>query len=955
VSAAAGAPPTPKTRRRSLKRGSRPHPPKSPRTATEREREKRADVEKGADVFFYRDFAEKTHGPFTPAKMQKWDAKGYFEDALRVGRRKEGPFERLGDARRRAAARGLSPFASRTERAAAEIPKFAPKRSADANFEFPAEELAARERLRRAPAAAAPAAAAPAAAAPAASFWQQMSRGLGSVVSGGGGTADGTADGGSQHALKPEAGGRGGGAPPAGAATGGRSSHAPPAPPAGISEFPRPGSGPTRLTLSAEIRNSRTSSPLKSAAPPHGPPGGAASPRGAARPETAELAQKRDRMCDELLGMQEGFVRTLEAMLHHYVEPLEHAVADPTGALTRANEIADASARASARLARGRSAGSENELFDDVGSGRSAGSGSGDLNAHISSPSDDAPPAGISRATQPALSAPQIKTVFKHLRPILQLHEGLLQQFRGAPPAGDPARLSAMARGVQRFGPFLKLHFVYVQDLDAAQKLVSRALAEEKRTRPIPQEQAARWATAYRAAEAMGYEYDPGAKLGPMSLSELQLLSMLKGHGTLESMLIQPMQQLVQLKEMMKRFAKHCRLCDSAVARAALAQVETANMHCNNEMKEKARQEALFEAFQRLPGLANALPDRGDDVVSRRVVKEGWLWKRSRHGKFQKKVFCLLTDVLCYGRPEGSVLGAEITRGLRVEDLAVVVPGEATGNSGDATSEARQQNSLTPQRRAGRPSSADFVVPGLEGVAAVAAVDGEGVDGDGDGDVDADDAKWQHVFTVFSQEKSFVVAAASLAERDAWVSAVRAARREFQQRKRDSLARGARGGAAGAGATGEFGNLRGGSSKFRAGPEAAAGHSAFRGGGGRRPRSVMAPVWKADAKNCSLCGAKFTSRILMAAFTDARRRHHCRRCGACICNECSPHRWRLENLEDEKPQRVCTVCHKALTDGKLCYLPSTGAGARPAGGSLKPTPPAAEKSRGRSLFRSSIG
>eukprot|EP01105_Mastigella_eilhardi_P014029 TRINITY_DN3190_c0_g2_i5.p1 TRINITY_DN3190_c0_g2~~TRINITY_DN3190_c0_g2_i5.p1 ORF type:complete len:832 (-),score=199.87 TRINITY_DN3190_c0_g2_i5:77-2548(-) len=82
---------------------------------------------------------------------------------------------------------------------------------------------------------------------------------------------------------------------------------------------------------------------------------------------------------------------------------------------------------------------------------------------------------------------------------------------------------------------------------------------------------------------------------------------------------------------------------------------------------------------------------------------------------------------------------------------------------------------------------------------------------------------------------------------------------------------------------------------------------------GRRPTSIIcceekaevapAPVWLPDAEreNCTICQSRFTM---------THRRHHCRKCGTLVCNECSSDRFFLENVNDYV--RVCTNCFEEL-------------------------------------------
>eukprot|EP01062_Namystynia_karyoxenos_P029420 TRINITY_DN22104_c0_g1_i1.p1 TRINITY_DN22104_c0_g1~~TRINITY_DN22104_c0_g1_i1.p1 ORF type:complete len:780 (+),score=216.76 TRINITY_DN22104_c0_g1_i1:94-2340(+) len=66
--------------------------------------------------------------------------------------------------------------------------------------------------------------------------------------------------------------------------------------------------------------------------------------------------------------------------------------------------------------------------------------------------------------------------------------------------------------------------------------------------------------------------------------------------------------------------------------------------------------------------------------------------------------------------------------------------------------------------------------------------------------------------------------------------------------------------------------------------------------GGGEPGSAE---WQpdGDAADCAICQKSFTLLL---------RKHHCRKCGRCVCDNCSPHR---ESLPGHvAPQRVCTEC-----------------------------------------------
>lgn len=58
------------------------------------------------------------------------------------------------------------------------------------------------------------------------------------------------------------------------------------------------------------------------------------------------------------------------------------------------------------------------------------------------------------------------------------------------------------------------------------------------------------------------------------------------------------------------------------------------------------------------------------------------------------------------------------------------------------------------------------------------------------------------------------------------------------------------------------------------------------------------PVWIQDTPNCLICQKQFTT---------LNRRHHCRKCGKCICGDCSKGKMVLK--EGEAAERVCCYCY----------------------------------------------
>lgn len=71
------------------------------------------------------------------------------------------------------------------------------------------------------------------------------------------------------------------------------------------------------------------------------------------------------------------------------------------------------------------------------------------------------------------------------------------------------------------------------------------------------------------------------------------------------------------------------------------------------------------------------------------------------------------------------------------------------------------------------------------------------------------------------------------------------------------------------------------------------------------------PNWMPNTPACSVCALPF-SRI-----NPVRWPHHCRICGLCVCDNCSPHRHPLRYPvrrpgSDSSPYRVCTPCNTAF-------------------------------------------
>lgn len=69
------------------------------------------------------------------------------------------------------------------------------------------------------------------------------------------------------------------------------------------------------------------------------------------------------------------------------------------------------------------------------------------------------------------------------------------------------------------------------------------------------------------------------------------------------------------------------------------------------------------------------------------------------------------------------------------------------------------------------------------------------------------------------------------------------------------------------------------------------------------------PVWVPDssAAKCMHCHR--------SEFSMLNRRHHCRKCGKVVCNDCSSKRWMLPQ-QSSKPLRVCLTCYEKLSSAR---------------------------------------
>lgn len=69
-------------------------------------------------------------------------------------------------------------------------------------------------------------------------------------------------------------------------------------------------------------------------------------------------------------------------------------------------------------------------------------------------------------------------------------------------------------------------------------------------------------------------------------------------------------------------------------------------------------------------------------------------------------------------------------------------------------------------------------------------------------------------------------------------------------------------------------------------------------------RAMAGPQWQSNSSRCMLCATAFSTMVW---------RHHCRRCGFCICDRCSPYRLHL----DLPLERQASPLRKAPSTGSL--------------------------------------
>lgn len=65
--------------------------------------------------------------------------------------------------------------------------------------------------------------------------------------------------------------------------------------------------------------------------------------------------------------------------------------------------------------------------------------------------------------------------------------------------------------------------------------------------------------------------------------------------------------------------------------------------------------------------------------------------------------------------------------------------------------------------------------------------------------------------------------------------------------------------------------------------------------------NIPSPLISVVSSSCEVCGCSFTL---------FNRKHHCRNCGAVVCDTCSRDKLLIAHVDSQKPVRVCTNCSR---------------------------------------------
>ena len=86
-------------------------------------------------------------------------------------------------------------------------------------------------------------------------------------------------------------------------------------------------------------------------------------------------------------------------------------------------------------------------------------------------------------------------------------------------------------------------------------------------------------------------------------------------------------------------------------------------------------------------------------------------------------------------------------------------------------------------------------------------------------------------------------------------------------------------------------------------------------------KRVENPQWR-EADKCEYCNKPFfwNYKLMWETKTVGKRQHHCRRCGAATCDDCSKARSSLPVLGHELQVRICCQCISKISDDDKASL-----------------------------------
>ena len=165
----------------------------------------------------------------------------------------------------------------------------------------------------------------------------------------------------------------------------------------------------------------------------------------------------------------------------------------------------------------------------------------------------------------------------------------------------------------------------------------------------------------------------------------------------------------------------------------------------------------------------------------------------------------------------------------------------------------------------------------------------------------------KNAFQISSKHKSFVAYVANAEDKVAWLA-------DLQRCLADAKGGGTSGGGGGGGGGGgDSGAAGGDGDASQRGSDDNVRNRDRRCGSVEHLEEAHAAVWVPDSNQsaCTICTSKFTF---------FNRRHHCRRCGALVCADCSKQRRLLEHMDATHKLRVCDKCCAETAQGERCLF-----------------------------------